>query len=167
MPARAKADTTQRPFTNRDRHLQRFVEALETKAPGEHQVLVYHGVGGIGKSRLSRELGLLLNGESKRADALGLSKRVEAGRLPWARVSFEMPTLRSGPRALFRMQQDLRNRHGLRFPIFELAFGIWWEEAFPNSPLKEKPLPFLEEADVLASVIEIARDIPGLGLGTV
>ena len=155
------------PFTDRVTHLRSFVAALHEQAPGEQRVLVYHGVGGIGKSRLCAEFMRTLAGESAKAEALGLlTDPSERASLCWGQLDFQEPQVRDAPLALFTMRKRLAQRHGLRFPAFDFAYAEWWAKTNPNVPLATSDLPFLEEGDVLIECTEIARDIPGAGLIT-
>jgi len=155
------------PFTDRVAHMRSFVKALHEQAPGEQRVLVYHGVGGIGKSRLCTEFMRTLAGESVKAEALGLlTDPRERASLCWGQLDFQEPKVRDAPRALFTLRKRLAQRHGLRFPAFDFAYGEWWAKTNPDVPLANSNLPFLEEGDFLAECAEIAADIPGTGLIT-
>jgi hypothetical protein len=162
------------PFTGRVEHIRSFVDALRTQRSDEHRVLVYHGIGGIGKSRLSRELEALLAGNSAKAAEMDLpadpAKLVDSAEhvpLCWGRLDFQEPQLRAdAPLALFTMRARLAERHGLRFPAFDLAYAEWWTKTNPNVPLAQSDLPFLEEGDFLIECASIAQDIPGAGLIT-
>ena len=155
------------PFTDRVIHMRSFVAALREQAPGQQRVLVYHGVGGIGKSRLCAEFVRTLAGESAKAEALGLlPDPTERASFCWGQLDFQEPQLRDGPLALFTMRKRLAQRHGLRFPAFDFAYGEWWAKTNPNVPLATSNLPFLDEGDFLAECADIAADIPGTGLIT-
>ncbi len=46
----------ERPFIDREEFIQAFKDALESIREKQRSVLVYHGVGGIGKTSLRKEL---------------------------------------------------------------------------------------------------------------
>ena len=153
MPTAEPGATVERLFTNRDEHLRAFAGAIEAKKDGRRRVLAFRGMGGVGKSALSVELGRALDGTSDRAAEIGLSGlATETGDLPCARITFEDPDLRTAPRALFKMQQKLYADHGIRFPKFSLAYGIYWSKKNPNTELKRAS--FLQKGDLLATAID-------------
>lgn len=45
-----------RPFVDREEYIQAFKDALESIREKARSVLIYHGVAGIGKTRLRKEL---------------------------------------------------------------------------------------------------------------
>jgi predicted AAA+ superfamily ATPase len=50
-----------RHFTDREEFIKIFENKLESNTRDEHNVLVFYGVGGVGKSTLRKELGKLLD----------------------------------------------------------------------------------------------------------
>ncbi|MEO0742526.1 MAG: tetratricopeptide repeat protein [Bacteroidota bacterium] len=142
-----------RQFTDRDEFKAVFDTALDSVTPDRHSVLMFYGVGGIGKSGLIREL------------RRRLSEERPADRPPavHARVDFTDPENRLPTTALVRARSDL-HRQGVPFLSFDIAFAHYWSLAYPHLPLSKSELRFLEEGEMLADLVDAARDIPGLGL---
>lgn len=157
-------DAQERPFTNRDRHLQTFTNSL-TNQGDEHQVLVFHGIGGIGKSRLSQEFVRMLEGKSAKANTLGLLTKSSAqGRRFWGRLDFENTHLRNAPSALFALRSQLGHRYGFQFPAFDLAYESWWSKTHPQISISNSNLPFIEQGDFLLECVDHVQKILDLGL---
>ncbi|MEM9998488.1 MAG: tetratricopeptide repeat protein [Bacteroidota bacterium] len=142
-----------RQFTDREEFKAVFDAALDSVTPDRHSVLMFYGVGGIGKSALIRELRRRLR-EERPAD------RPSAVH---ARVDFTDPESRLPTTALVRARSDL-HRQGVPFLSFDIAFAHYWSLAYPHLPLSKSELRFLEEGEMLADLVDAARDIPGLGL---
>jgi tetratricopeptide (TPR) repeat protein len=156
------------PFTNRDDYFHLLAAALSEQPSDALRVLVFHGIGGIGKTRLTKELLRMLEGASSKATELDLlTQPDERDPLCFARLDFQETQLRANPPlALFTMRHRLSKRHGLRFPAFDFAYAEWWAKTNPNVPLATSEVPFLEEGDFLLECLTIAHDIPGIGLVT-
>ncbi|MBV9012532.1 MAG: hypothetical protein JO272_10865 [Pseudonocardiales bacterium] len=101
-------------------------------------VLVYFGVGGIGKTTLSQELENRFIGHGQSA-----TNRTRAA------IRFDFAEA-----AAFDIESYvLRLRAGLgglarSWPAFDLAFGVYWERAHPGEPLRE----FINQDSVLRRV---------------
>ena len=101
-----------RPFVDREELIDAFWQALARQDVSKPKVLVYYGLGGIGKSRLRRELKERLR---------------EADPQPaWAEVDFGLPSLRDPETALFSIRRELQRpaqaalphlRSGLRLSL--------------------------------------------------
>ncbi len=105
-----------RPFVDREELIDAFWQALARKDVSKPKVLVYYGLGGIGKSRLRRELKERL--------------RETDPQPAWAEVDFGLPSLRDPETALFSIRRELRDRHKLHFPTFDLVYA-YLVEALP------------------------------------
>ncbi|MGI9175965.1 MAG: hypothetical protein ACR2GR_11670 [Rhodothermales bacterium] len=139
-------------FTDREDFIGAFDRALADLDAEKHHVLVYYGVGGIGKTALRRHLGRRLD----RAN----------GDTYWAVVDFKAPRNRAPEQALFLARNELRRKHKFRFPTFDLAYAVYWERTNPQTTLAKAAIPGLEEGDLLNDVILAVEDVPGLGLLT-
>ncbi len=143
-----KAD---RPFVDREDFIAAFERALETLDPAGYRVLVFYGVGGIGKTALRKHLGQVLDAR---------------GDVRWAELDFTPAAHRNPDNALFLVRNELQRKYTFRFPSFDIAYAFFWERTNPQTPLARADFPFLEEGDVLAEVIEAVGDVPGVGLVT-
>jgi hypothetical protein len=86
-------------------------------------ILVYYGVGGIGKTTLSAELERRFLREDRKSRA---AVRVDFAESASREVESYVLRLRAGMGHLAR-----------RWPAFDLALGVYWERAHPGRPLEE------------------------------
>lgn len=143
--------SAQEVFTNRGQELEAFQQSLSAYAQSRRSipspvtemgiprtnVLVYYGLGGIGKTTLSRQLEQRFVSEESE----------ELGRRASIRVDF-------GEGGGFDLETFiLRLRAGLallsaRWQAFDIALSVYWERAHPGEPLRE----FLEGNSLLHRV---------------
>ena len=146
--------TANKQFTDRIAFIAAFDGALQRLDPKDetaYHVLVYYGVGGIGKTALRRHLGQRLDTVTD---------------VCWAVVDFEAPANREPGSALFLMRNELKRKYRFRFPLFDLAYALYWEQTHPQTPLAQADIPGLEEGDLLLDLLLAVEDVPGLGLLT-
>ncbi|HEX2095280.1 MAG TPA: tetratricopeptide repeat protein [Longimicrobiaceae bacterium] len=139
-----------RPFTDRDEFIAAFDAARRGIPRDRHHVLVYYGVGGIGKTALLQELRRRLREDAPWVAHAGLDLRDASARLPAA--------------ALVRLRAALRDGYGVPFPTFDIAFAAYWRLANPHLPLAKSELKLLEESEIAGEIVSIVEDIPGVGL---
>lgn len=127
-------------FTNRLTELSAFEEALqqtkfrhgdhsliENLAAGRRNVLVFHGMGGSGKSTLSLEL----------------QRRFDAGDYPepaQRRASFRLDfgdRASSDLEALLLRIRACVGQLNSRWPAFDLALLAYWERKYPGTPIQQ------------------------------
>jgi hypothetical protein len=101
-------------FTGRDRETAIYLGALQAEPSADPQVIVFYGVGGIGKTALLQHLMAETNDR-----ALG---RV-------ASVNFASREMRSCPDALQSLRVQLETSCKVRFPRFDAAFTAYWEKS--------------------------------------
>jgi len=129
MPIRPKhvlgtqASAVPRPFVGRAEFITRFEQALGARVP--KPVLVFYGVGGIGKSSLRRQLSGLTEARPDTVSAV---------------LDFETANFRSAETALFLLRKTLGQKYKVRFPTFDIAYALYWRKAHPGADLsKEEP----------------------------
>ena len=137
------------PFEGRDDLIEVFLNSLEGKKPDEHRILVFHGISGIGKTRLLEELAERL--EQKWPAAIH------------ATLDFETVQHRDIENGLFYLRKTLK-QSDIDFNAFDIAYAIYWREINPQIPLASDGFPLWGEAGLLADVISIAKDLPGISL---
>src|SRR5215212_6308729 len=93
-----------RQFTDRRQFIEAFEEAISELPLKEYRVLVYYGVGGIGKTSLRKELARLLDEQHPQT--------------VWAVLDFRTPTHRDVETALFWLRQELNRKHEVQLPLF-------------------------------------------------
>src|SRR5215217_6325434 len=148
QPGGARPKAT-RQFTDREEYVEAFEKAVSELPLKENKVLVYYGVGGIGKIELRKELGRRLDKNYPH--------------VAWATLDFETPTHRDVEGALSWLgKEELTPKYRVLFPSFQLALFQYWRKSYPHTPLRTDELPLLAEADTLAELINIGADIPGM-----
>ena len=141
-----------RPFTDRERYLKIFQEAIQEISRKDQLVLTFYGIGGVGKTSLRRELIRIL--EAGKTDLL------------WAVLDFEVPSLREQETALFALSNSLKERYEIQFPTFDLAYAVYWKKTRPHIPLSKDNISSLADG-VIADMIRIigsVSSIPIIGL---
>src|SRR5215203_7322962 len=103
-----------RQFTDREEFIKVFEQAVSELPSKETEVLVYYGVGGIGKTSLRHELCRLL--QEKHLQTM------------WAVLDFRNTTYRDVETALFWLRQELKQHYRVQFPSFDLAYVIFWQK---------------------------------------
>lgn len=137
-----------REFTDRDEPTKAFLRAFEQKIPTDYKVLTYYGIGGIGKSRLLKEL----------------YKKTEELKQPLLKglLNFYEEKYRSPGEALICLREEMKKTTNIKFTTFDLAYTIYWKKLNPqlNMKSKENSLPFIEEGSFIGEVINQMENIP-------
>ena len=99
-------------FTDRTDFIAAFQRHLEIEDPDELRVLVFYGVGGIGKSALQQKLAAELD-ETKPG-------------VPYAQFNLEnvRDTTQAYREVLLRLRTDLEGTFGIKFPNFDLCLAV-------------------------------------------
>ena len=124
-----------------------FAAFREEQARSQDAVRVLNlvGVGGIGKTRLLREL---RDAASEEARTAGLDLQV--------------PAMRQQEDALAAIRREL-GRQGIRFDRFDIAYAVLWQRLHPHLNISRSQLPFVEESAVLTTVLDVASSTPVFG----
>lgn len=135
-PSIASAQNT---FTNRTDELVSFALSIESRRTSNQRavavvenlvaprtnVLTFYGFGGIGKSRLSRELQARYHADVPDGDKrLSFRLDFDSGN------SLDLESLLLGLRATLGAFRPT-------WPAFDLAFAVYWERAHPGQPMQE------------------------------
>jgi hypothetical protein len=145
--------SAQRLFANRNAEKEAFeaklseVRSLRGREPDwaadlrlpRRNVLVYYGHGGIGKSRLSRELEQLLLDSARQA-------RRRAGVV---RVDFSEPAARDPELYLFALRAGM-SALARSFPAFDTALSVYWSRQHPAMSMPE----FIRNQSVLGGATD-------------
>jgi len=99
-------------FTDRERLIKLFWEHVEIDADDSTPVLVFHGVGGVGKTALINHLN----------DCL----RDEASHVPFAKACLERATTPSASclQTLAKLRHDLGRDFNVQFPSYDLLWSV-------------------------------------------
>lgn len=134
----------QRPFVNREQVLSDFASELTRIGTGPH-VFNVTGVGGIGKSRLLREL-------EDRARP----------RFRTAIIDLQVPALRSQDDALAVLRRQLGKQH-VDFDRFDIAYAVFWQRLHPHLRLSKEELSFVEYSSILGDILDHFAPLPVFG----
>ncbi|ALS74138.1 hypothetical protein AUC31_02195 [Planococcus rifietoensis] len=137
-----------REFTDREEPTKAFMDAVDEKIQERYKVLTYYGVGGIGKSRLLRELDRKLELRDPFIVKTILDFKEEKHRTP--------------SEAMIWLREELKKQHHIKFTSFDLAYIIYWKKLNPQVSMKAKDeaLPFLEEGSFIGEVIHQLENVP-------
>jgi hypothetical protein len=111
-------------------------------------VLVFYGAGGIGKSRLSREL--------------EEAARVRGGRSASVRLDFANGGLRDPEEILLRLRVGLAEL-GCPFVAFDTLLGIYWQHQHPQQSLSDylRPRSWSQRIDLAGAVRDSVENLIG------
>lgn len=140
-PRFQRVSALQRPFVDRERILSEFAAELPRDSAGP-RVLNVTGIGGIGKTRLLREL----------------QDRAAAAKWRTAVIDLQVPAMRRQDEALASLRAQLGHQ-GVDFDRFDIAYAVQWQRLHPHLRLNQAELSFLEYGSLLG---EILRDFPAL-----
>lgn len=136
-------------FTDRTEFLAAFEDALANKVKDEHKLLIYYGVGGIGKTTLRKELGRRL--EENKPDIV------------WTAIDLDTPTYREQETALFVLRNQLHNKFKINFPSFDIAYTVYWQKTHPQTPMTKDNFPLLTGANAVAGIMRVVGEMPYIG----
>ncbi len=142
------AGTDERQFTDREEFIAAFEKAMAAPQRGQPVVLVFYGVGGIGKTALRRHLAELLT---------------ERTNVVWGAVDFDVPAHCDQENALFVLRRVLHSRFRVSFPTFDIAYAVYWQKTRPQLSLARETFPLLEESDMVGELLSVVGNVPLLG----
>ncbi|MEZ8405033.1 hypothetical protein AB6C66_19020 [Vibrio splendidus] len=141
-----------RVFTDRKSPQKAFSDLLEkVLISGEvksekDSVITFYGIGGVGKTRLKKELIQLCNQTS--------NKFVVAS------ANFALSELDNTGRFLCELLGQFEEQ-GVKFPHFKIAYSIYFAKKNPDTAFNEQSLPFIEESGLVSTLIS---SIDGFGV---
>jgi tetratricopeptide (TPR) repeat protein len=150
----SKIPSAQRYFTDRTDPRKVFTNNLDSFISNKHSLINYYGMGGIGKSRLIKELNKeLLNYSDWSAANIDMSQ-----------VSFH-----DCATALLELRNQLRNKlPKIQFTSFDFAYATYWQRLNPGIELSQKGLAHLQNSDLINDVAKEVfvgmEAIPGLNV---
>jgi tetratricopeptide (TPR) repeat protein len=134
----------QRRFVDREPILEAFAEELARVGSGP-RVFNVTGVGGIGKSRLLREL----------RDRAAPDHRTAA-------VDLQVPSFRQAEDALAVLRREL-GAQGVRFDRFDIAYAVLWQRLHPHLRVSRDSLSFIDDSSILTDIFDSVSGLPVFG----
>lgn len=133
-----------RTFVDRAPVLAAFAEEWSC-AGSQPRLFNVVGVGGIGKSRLLREI-----------------KENHCGGARTALVDLQIPTMSQQEDALAALRVELGHQ-GVRFDRFDIAYAVLWQRLHPHLQLSRTELPFIGESEILGNIVDSVAAVPIVG----
>ncbi len=137
-------------FTNREHFLEAFARHRDTPEGEDLSVLVFYGVGGIGKTTLIRRLS---------ADLTASFPALPFARFNLENISEQALAYRD---VLTRLRSDLENDFRIKFPHFDLALAVLLASEGGERPPLLKISPGLDS--VFNAALEFAPSVVKAGL---
>jgi len=122
-------DKEERPFVDREEFIEAFEAAFKNIGKKDYSVLVYYGIGGIGKTSLRKELPKLLEKFNEPHKNIGII---------WATVDFSIESHRQMDKFLGILKNELNQKCGVKFHLFDIAHAIYWRKVNPQIPLSRE-----------------------------
>jgi GTPase SAR1 family protein len=142
--------TAQKIFVDREKFQEAFEKALVRKPEETYKVLVYYGVGGIGKTSLIEQLQGNLASINPNAICVSLD--------------FKMPQSRQQDEALAQLVNMLRTKYKIPLPTYDIAYSFYWKKIHPNQALTANEIPFFEDGSMISDIISTLGDMPVVGV---
>jgi len=139
-----------REFIDREEFINSFFSNLNIDPQKRNRVLVYCGVGGIGKTSLRKKLCNILDLENKNVS--------------WTSLDFNIPSYRVEDTAIYYMRKTLKDKYKIQFPSFDIAYAVYWQKTHPQIHLTKKNLDFLDDSEIIHAIISTVGNIPIIGL---
>lgn len=141
-------EVSRRSFTGRITSMQELSDAMSSKAMEEYTVMHFYGIGGIGKTRLQKEMrtGMETN-----------NRDVIIGHL-----NFEASHLRHAQGALAELREQIKHTYKVQFTWYDLACAVLWKKVNPTITFKsnQKELPFLDESSYITELVSLVDTLP-------
>jgi tetratricopeptide (TPR) repeat protein len=137
-----------REFTDREEPRKAFYHSFSHIREEGYHVLTYYGVGGIGKTRLQKELDRYVKETDSKAMTVAIDFREEQHRFP--------------ADALVWMRQAVTQNRPVKFTTFDFAYAVYWAKMNPHVEMKaeRRRLPFLEESNYIGDLIAQLENVP-------
>ena len=131
----------ERVFVDREACIQAFRENIQKSVTQEYNVLFYHGIPGIGKSKLQKELQIIL--------------RDEYPEIVWASIDLNTKTYREVGTFLVTLRNKIQEKCKAKFYLFNIAHAIYWKKLHPEIPLQKENYPLIKEGGFFSKIIDI------------
>ena len=142
-------------FVDREEFIKAFENAFQNIGEKEYSVLVYCGIGGIGKTGLRKELPECLK---------VYNLKYQQQEVIWATIDLQQEKYRKKNTFLVTLKNDLQKKHKIHFPAFEIAHAIYWKKANPEISLRKENYLLFEGDEKLDPFFGIVNQIPYFNL---
>lgn len=119
----------ERVFVDREACIQAFRENILNSGDKEYNVLFYHGIAGIGKSELQKELQRILDEEYPE--------------ILWASIDLDVKTYRDISTFLITLRNKIQAKCDAKFYFFNTVHAIYLKKAHPYILLSKQNYPSL------------------------
>lgn len=140
----------ERVFVDREACIQAFRENIQNSGTKEYNVLFYHGIAGIGKSKLQKELQKILDEEYPD--------------IVWAAIDLNTKTYREVGTFLIALRNKIQEKCKAKFYLFNIAHAIYWKKIHPEIPLLEQNYPVIKEGKFFTKIIDVLNEFGPAGL---
>jgi tetratricopeptide (TPR) repeat protein len=130
----------ERVFVDRETCIQAFRKNIQKSGTQEYSVLFFHGIAGIGKSKLQKELQNIVNKEYPE--------------ILWASIDLNTKTYREIGTFLVTLRNKIQEKCKAKFYLFNIIHAIYWKKLHPESPLKEGNYPLIKEGGFFSKMID-------------
>jgi hypothetical protein len=154
LTAKKRKFVASKEFTDREEPRDLFNDAVNelfrTGKVRENRVIVYYGVGGIGKTSLQKQLKTEL--QDKYPNAV------------YSSLDFKDDNLHRCSRALLEMSKNMKSVEKVKFPHFEIAYAIYFMKRNPDITFNKKSLPFEDEIGIFSTIASLVDGAGILGV---
>jgi tetratricopeptide (TPR) repeat protein/predicted amidohydrolase len=133
-----------RVFVDREVCIQAFRENIQNSGNLEYNVLFYHGIAGIGKSKLQKELQKILDEEYPE--------------IFWAAIDLNTKTYREVGTFLIALRNKIQEKYKSNFYLFNTAHAIYWKKLHPEIPLLEENYPLFKEEGFFSKIVNVLNE---------
>ncbi|MDY9926811.1 tetratricopeptide repeat protein [Methanosarcina sp.] len=134
----------ERIFVDRDACIQAFRENIQKLETQEYNVLFFHGIAGIGKSKLQKELQNILDKEYPE--------------IFWTSIDLNTKTNREVGTFLVALRNKIQEKCKANFYLFDIAHAIYWKKLHPEIPLPQENYPLIKEEGFFSKVIDVLNE---------
>jgi len=140
----------ERVFVDREACIQTFRENIQNSGNLEYNVLFYHGIAGIGKSKLQKKLQKIVDEEYPE--------------IFWTSIDLDVKTYRDKGTFLITLRNKIQENHSAKFQLFNAVHAIYWKKLHPEIPLQKQNYPLIKKGDILDKIIGVLENSGKLSL---
>ena len=135
----------ERVFVDREACTQAFRENVRKSGTQRYNVLYYHGIAGIGKSKLQKKLQTILDKEYPD--------------LFWVSIDLDTKTYREVGTFLITLRNKIQEKCKAKFYLFNTLHAIYWKKLHPEIPLPKENYPLIKEDGLFSKLIDVLNEI--------